>query len=288
MLLIALGLLYSFGEGGLLACYFMCYLAMFLFWSWNFETRFLLPVAPLAFLYAWRGGSLLIRQAHLRRRLIGWSGFAVALAGCLCSMIWGRTVQHPQMRWCVTMWLLVGIASLVTAGSGNQSFQRVLRTLSFPLKKGSITGWQAVGGVVVGSFAIAGIALQIPIGLVNLHSDLASTSSYADIEAAEWINGHSQASSVIMARKDDIVYHYSQHRVIWFPASRDASLLMDGIRRNHVSYVVVRYGDDTYWRLSAEDCFAALAHAYPGVFRLVHTGPNNSVFEVMDIATRSS
>ena len=69
LLLMGLGLVYSFNECGLLELYFVSYVGMFLFWSWSFETRFLLPVAPLAFLYAWRGWNLLVRTAQYRRRL---------------------------------------------------------------------------------------------------------------------------------------------------------------------------------------------------------------------------
>ena len=42
-LLIGLGLVDSFVQGRIvLACYFVAYMGMFLFWSWSFETRFLL------------------------------------------------------------------------------------------------------------------------------------------------------------------------------------------------------------------------------------------------------
>lgn len=288
-LLMGLGLVYSFVEGNVLAWYFVCYAGMFLFWSWNFETRFLLPVAPLAFLYAWRGWKLVVRMAQSRRRLIGLAGFVLALAGCLSSIVWGRAVLHPQMRWCVAMWVPVGMISLGLFWSGGTLIQGLVLALRRPLFKGrSVTGWQAIGAAVVGCGVIGGVLLQIPIGLANLNSDVAKFSSYPDIEAAEWISAHSAQSSVIMARKDDIVYHYSRHRVIWFPASRDAALLMDGIRRYHVEYVVVRHGDDTYWQPTAEECFAALARTYPSSFRLVHTGPQNSVFEVVRGAMTSS
>jgi hypothetical protein len=84
-----------------------------------------------------------------------------------------------------------------------------------------------------------------------------------------------------MARKDDIVYHYSHHRVVWFPPSRDAAVLMDGIRRWHVRYVVVHYGNDFYWQPSAADCLAALVVKYPEAFRLAHTGDQYSVYQVV-------
>ena len=289
LLLIALGLIESFTESSLLVWYFVSYMGMFLFWSWNFETRFLLPVAPLAFLYGWRGWKVLVRMAHSRRHLMARFGLGLAVAGCLSSIVWGRGVLHPQLRSCLAMWALVGMISLVLFWSRGEPIQRLALALRRPLLDGQlVTGWRAVGAAVVGCMVIGGLTLDVPVALSNLNSDVAQSSSYPDIEAAEWINAHTGRSSVIMARKDDIVYHYSQHRVIWFPPSRDAALVMDGIRRYHVSYVVVRYGNDTYWQPTAQECFAALAHTYPNSFRLVHTGPDNSVFEVVRPAMRPS
>jgi hypothetical protein len=133
-----------------------------------------------------------------------------------------------------------------------------------------------------------GVAAQWRIGLVNLDTNLARDDfNYPDIEAAEWIKANSTPASVVMARKDDIIYHYSQRRVIWFPPSRDAAVLMDGIRHYHVQYVVVHYGNDYYWRPSAQECFSVLLGAYPGVFHLAHAGPHNSVFEVSASARAS-
>jgi len=120
------------------------------------------------------------------------------------------------------------------------------------------------------------------IGVANLDTDVSKDDfNYPEIEAAQWIKVHSTPSSVVMARKDDMVYHYSQRRVIWFPPTREAALLMDGIYRYHVQYVVVHYGEDTYWRPPAQACFEALSRAYPGSFRLAHAGYHNSVFEVL-------
>ena len=156
LLLMGVGLVYSFNECGLLELYFVSYVGMFLFWSWSFETRFLLPVAPLAFLYAWRGCNLLVRTAQSSRRLIAWSGLALAVAGCLSSIVWGRAVLHPQMRWCVAMWVLVGMVSVGLFWSGGTLIQGVVLALRRPLFKGrSVTGWQAIGAAVVGVASLA-------------------------------------------------------------------------------------------------------------------------------------
>src|SRR5215470_1512439 len=57
VVLIVIGLVRSIrGSGGTLAeWYFIFHEAIYLLWPWDFESRFFLPVAPLACLYAWRG-----------------------------------------------------------------------------------------------------------------------------------------------------------------------------------------------------------------------------------------
>src|SRR5581483_11729601 len=56
LLLLLLGLVSSFRQTGghVTEYYFVTYQFLYLFWPWNFELRFKLPVAPLAALYVWR------------------------------------------------------------------------------------------------------------------------------------------------------------------------------------------------------------------------------------------
>ena len=114
LVLAFLGLGYSFWRtgGGLLEWYFISYEAMFLFWPWDFELRFLLPVVPLACLYMWRGAALLCQLARDRFRLIGLSTFVLAAVGCLSSMVWGSHAAHPSVRNCVVVWGLTAVASV--------------------------------------------------------------------------------------------------------------------------------------------------------------------------------
>src|SRR5262249_9204426 len=141
--------------------------------------------------------------------------------------------------------------------------------------------WRGLSAAAVACVCLYGLALQLRLGAANLQRDLTKDNfNYPEIEAARWIDANSPSSAVVMARKDDVVYHYSHRRVIWFPPSRDPRMLMDGIRRHHVRYIVVHYGNDWYWRPPAEECFSLLSYAYPRAFQLVHTGPHNSIYEV--------
>jgi hypothetical protein len=136
---------------------------------------------------------------------------------------------------------------------------------------------QALGYGVITCLLAAGIAVQLGIGLNNLRQ---LPESDPDIQAAQWIKAHSAPSTVIMARKEDLVYHYSQRRVIWFPPSSDARLLMEGIRKYHVQQVVVVDRENSYWKPSDADSFRALSEAYPNTFVPIYKGPHSKVFAV--------
>ena len=60
--LLLIGLASSFRKtgGGITEWYFVGYQFLYLFWPWDFELRFQLPIAPLAALYIWRGGQLIL------------------------------------------------------------------------------------------------------------------------------------------------------------------------------------------------------------------------------------
>ncbi len=279
-----LGLGYSFlaAGGGLLEWYFLGYATMFMFWPWGFELRFLVPLMPLACLYLWRGGVLLWRWALCRPRETGVAGLIVATIGCLSTILWGWQVPKPQPRWCIAVWTLAGALSIALAWRGRDPSWKGAHLLG---KGVSVRGrviplWQVLSASLLTGLFVVGVAMQLTIGWANLDFRLEDDGFYPDIEAAKWIGAHSASSSVVMARKEDLVYHYSQRRVIWFPPLTDPRLLMEGIHRYHIQYIVVAEGNDNYWNPPAVQCFNLLSQAYPGVFREVHQGPHNHVFEV--------
>ena len=139
--------------------------------------------------------------------------------------------------------------------------------------------WETLAAGSLTVLIALGVAMQVRIGLRNYHFDPKTDGAYPNIEAANWIRSHSVQSAVVMARKEDIVFHYGQRKVVWFPPSSNPGILMEGIRRYHVQYVVVVEGD-TYWRPASDECFRALSRAYPNEFQLVHQGPHDWVFAV--------
>ncbi|HXU21397.1 MAG TPA: hypothetical protein VN788_12520 [Verrucomicrobiae bacterium] len=276
-----LGLGSSFWKtgGGLVEWYFVCYEAMFLFWPWAFEWRFMLPVAPLACLYIWRGGALLWRLTRSLPRQVALSLFMLATVSCLSAIEWGWRLQNPKVRWPIAFWTLAAFLSIGLFWGGRDLLERL--SLLFA-KIVSVRGkliplWQVLGYTVVAILFIEGVAMQVKIGRANLHFHLETAAFYPDIEAAEWLKAHSALTAIVMARKEDLVYHYSGRRVVWFPPTTNAGILMDGIERYHIEYVIVTEGNDSYWKPSVRECFNAYAQVYPNMFRIVHEGPRSWV-----------
>jgi len=86
---------------------------------------------------------------------------------------------------------------------------------------------------------------------------------------------------VIAARRVPLIYHYTQKKVIWFPPMTNADLLMAGLRRHHVRYVIVIDRDFSYYRPPDEDCFKKVSDAYPEAFRLVDQDKQVRIYEVV-------
>ena len=133
-------------------------------------------------------------------------------------------------------------------------------------------------GVAIACLLAAGVWMQTLSGVENVKRVPEMDPS---IDAAQWIRGHSAPDTVVMARWEALVYHYSGRRVIWFPASTDPQLLMSGIRRYHIRLIVVTEDEnESYWKPSDSYCFRVLTRAYPELFHQVHEGAHERVYEL--------
>jgi hypothetical protein len=279
--LILIGLASSLGKNGgqLHDWYFAGYELMYALWPWNFEMRFLLPVVPLACLYLWRGiraiGSFSLRQPVI-------AGLTFLLVGVVLTFTTASWAAHTRLGqafaatgfWAV--FTLVGCGVLVLRSfDASAHAQRVLAGSTFQRGARFLTLL-----LVLGALVGKGVAMQIRTARSNMNCDMTRAIFYPDIEAAQWIRTHESPDVVVMARKQDLVYHYSAHMVIWFPPISDPQVLMDGIRKHHIGLVVVTDRENGYFVPRQEDCFQPLLHSYSQAFHLVHHGPDNWVFEV--------
>jgi hypothetical protein len=297
LILIPIGLASAFRNGGQLHdWYFLWEEAIFIFWPWDPKPRFLFPIVPLAVLYLWRGAKVLRSYSSRQPKQ---AGLFIFLFGAVLSIVSGAYAfrilpfdvdpihargDHWQpiaatISWAVLAVIgfgLVKFNSIRTSEDSARPFENVGKILrlwsGLPLGIATIL----VLTVVVGS----GLAQQLAWGRANLNPDITQQAVYPEIEASEWIQAHEPPDRIIMARDQDIVFHRTGRRAVWFPPISDAKVLMDGIRRHNVGVLVVAHHSESYWLPPEDACFQSLERSYASAFHMVDEGRDFRVFEI--------
>jgi len=125
------------------------------------------------------------------------------------------------------------------------------------------------------------ISKDIPIARANLAFEKERFGGLPDIVAANWIRLHTDPRDVIAARHVPLVFHYSQHKVIWFAPIVRPQVMMEGFRRLSIRYVIVVDRDLSYYLPPDEVCFDMVQRAYPNAFRLVAQLGQARIYEVI-------
>jgi hypothetical protein len=297
ILLISVGWCSCFlGTGGSLQeWYFAGYEFIYLLWPWNPAQGWVfLPVMPLACLYMWRGGLVIVCLAKTNPRILGAVWFPIAIALAAFAWLWvhgsgianhldnsGRQDELSFAGWSLSA---VVAAWMALAGPGWYSqvsglLRRCSRSIG-PLRINPLWISRALGMSVVAGLLIVGLGMQLKIGRANLDPYSPINRLSPDAAAGIWIRSHTDQNAVVMARHVPIMYHYSERKVIWFPPSSDPQLLMEGIRRYKVDYAIVVRRRESYYLPPDEACFAPLLEAYPDAFHLVYQDPQFRIFQV--------
>jgi len=298
LFLILLGLASSRRKAGELHdWYFLWYEAIFLVWPWDYRDRFVFPIVPLACLYLWRGVKVARDYSIRRPKAVGVCLILCGVVLGVASMAFARGIlavpvvtdhargDHLQPIAAAFFWGMLGVAGLL-----------LLRLHSTREAQGDapLSSWQTrianfdnsaslrfavilVLTVLVGY----GIRVQLRMGRFNLRADPKQQASYGEIQAADWIRAHEPSGLLLMARDQDIFFHYTGRRVVWFPPISNPTVLMDGIRRHHVGVIVVMNEPLRYWLPTEDVCFQSLSRAYGSAFHLSHQDSEYQVYEVM-------
>ena len=130
--------------------------------------------------------------------------------------------------------------------------------------------------------AHVGLAFQgdLRVAHQNLSPLTEKTDMRFDIAAARWVSVHTDGSAIVMVRHVPTVFHYTHRKTIWFPPISTPAILMDGIRRHSVDYVIVVRRRSYYYLPPEGDCFALLRRAYPASFTLVEDKTDFQIFRV--------
>jgi hypothetical protein len=293
MILILLGWAYSVwltGGGGLQEWYFVGHEFIYLLWPWNLEARFFLPIAPLACLYLWRGGEAVVLVAKSKPRLLGFAWVPISAILTYCTWLWVRSAwAHGgagrggvQGKISLMIWVFSGVLAIWMIWGGT-SWTNIVSRFADWLEQGAplLRVSQLLGVLIVIALIAVGLKEQIEIGRNNLDYGRVAALVPPDVRAGEWVKSHTEADAVVMARNLPTVYHYAQRRMVWFPPSTDAKVLIDGIQRLKVNYVVVITRQNDYYLPPDKDCFDRLDSAYPEDFHLIMRAPDFSVFQVV-------
>jgi hypothetical protein len=287
MTLVALGLIVSLrGGGGPLEWACLAHEAMYLLWPWPFEMRFLLPMVPLGCLYLWRGGELVASGVVHAPRRAAWgllSAGGVAASGAAYAR-WISRPPHSGTPFALWMVYLV-LAALLTSALGPRLVawverQSTLPRTLWPRGLGRHGLLQVAAAVALVALMVVGLAEQLHIGRWNQQFDLRQHPAYVRLEAARWIAAHAPQGTVVMARQMDVIHHHSQRKVVWLAPISDPQVLMDGIHKLNVSYVIVAR-TWSYYRPSETECMDGLLQRYATAFRTAYEEPDFTIYEVV-------
>jgi len=286
LILLGVGSSIRHGGGNWPAWYFVTYEMMYLLWPWNFEVRFLLPVAPLAFLYLWRGGKVLLDVVSRKTVAVGITSFFLAIFLGLSAGVsaWRTAALQPEIA--AIFW-----AMTASVGAGMVWWRRrrfastivPILTPSSVVKIDFVKSLASGGGISLAILIVLGVVQDFAVRRENLNFDLRKQASYPYIAAAQWIKSHTPVSNVVMARFPAIVHYYSEHRIVWFPPSSNPRLLMEGIRKYKVESIIVTNKTATafYWLPSEQDSFEKLVRAYPMDFLIAHEEAQFKIYSVV-------
>jgi hypothetical protein len=272
LVLMALGLAESLrrGQSLLLGWYVIGYLGIYSLWPFEEGVRYVFPIFPFLFLFAWRGARLVFCAAAVAGpgRLRGvplviglittaasWSYFRLDNGGLQGDLAVGFWVVALIGSWTVSAPRFLG-QFRPTPGIGNAAF------------------------AIVFSLAVAvGLVQQSVIAAANVHPDASQLPHQRTLEAARWLEGQPQRGPV-MAQQLAILHRLTGRRIVGFPITSDGELIADTARRHQVAYLVVGDpGELDYYPLE-QDRLEALLATEPDCCRLAHVGNGFRIYRL--------
>src|SRR5262249_29836285 len=156
------------------------------------DIRFFLPVVPLACLYLWRGGKILLRLASEKPRPIGAFLCPLSLFIATFAGVAGWRSGNLQPQIAAVFWTLLAAVSAWLIWTGScRPLEALSRMRVFAsLREKSLTAVRILGAVTGVALVVVGLTQQLAEGRVNLSYDITKSASYADVEAAKWITAN--------------------------------------------------------------------------------------------------
>jgi hypothetical protein len=293
VLLVAFGWAFSVWKSRgmqLVDWYFAGYQFIYLTWPWRMDARFFFPILPIACLYMWQGVKESIVAAREKPRVVGIIWFPAALLAAISGAHWiykHRVSGYGDYRdeLLIPLWLISAGCALWMAYSGRSIFsieglsslgrwlkERLGGGRISPLHMALYAGWVIATGLV-----LFGVVMEARVARENLS---AGEISVPDVEAGLWLRVHTAPDSVVMARDSGTVHHYAEKKSVWFAPISDPDVLLDGVVRHGVDYVVVVKHAQPYYLPDDDYCFDRLWAVHAENFQLVMHKDKLRIFKV--------
>jgi hypothetical protein len=287
---------------GLLDWYFAGYQFVYLLWPWRMDARFFIPIAPLACFYIWKGVNGLILAAKSKPRVVGAIWLPLALFMTVSGTLWiydHRVTGYGELpdELLVPVWLISAVFAFWMAFKGQSTFSWEQAStaeswLGRPMGTSRISPLQLARGagyLIVVGLVMIGIAIEARMARENLRTAVSSDAERTsvgevmapEVEAGIWLRSNTPPESVVMARHLPTVCHYAERKLVWFAPISDPDILLKGIEKHRVDYVVAIKHVPPYYLPDDDYCFSRLLAAHAGNFRLVLQRDNLRIFKVV-------
>jgi len=290
LILLGIGCSLPRDDSRLCALYFVAYESIYLFWPWSFETpRFTLPILPLACLYLVEGALALWRWLEHYPRRVGAALLPVCVVLAIFASRQGLAAsagQGYQEKVSAIIWAICAAFCTLLIWKGS------LPPIKLPPWAHNLAGSYRVGNLsfssirllavfALMSLVVGGVAVEIPMGRENLAKGSIRLESNPEFQASRWIKTHTVPQTIVASRLVSLLHHYSGRRVIWFPPITDPGVLMRGIRKHQIQYVIVVDRGFNYYLPPDPVSFDLLSKAYPQAFQLAYQNGQVKIYEVL-------
>jgi len=288
----------SAGED-ILTWYFIGFEFIYILWPWQFEFRFLFPSTVLACLFIYRGGKKVAEWSRLYPRRLAVCLMPVCIL--LFAVAWRNSraagpswSSGVQSKVSAAFWLAASLYSvwvicmnrpLIRLSRGQE---RPVFIRKIPIGPLSPTVLQVGAMAIVCLLVARAISQDIPLARANFAFEEERFGKIPDIAAAKWVRLHTDPLDVVAARHVPLVYHYAQRKIIWFAPIVRPQVMMEGLRRLGVHYVIVVDRDASYYLPPDEVCFEMVQGAYPTAFHLVTQLGQARIYEVIPAGTTAN
>jgi hypothetical protein len=254
------------------------------------DARFFLPVVPLACFYIWQGVKETIVVSREKPRVVGIIWFPAALLASISGAHW--IYRHCAYGYgdfldklLIPLWLISAGCALRMAYSGQSIFRMEVfsnprRWFGEPVGRWRVTPHHMAphaGWVIVTGLVLIGVVMEARIVRENL---IVGEISVPEVEAGLWLRAHTAPDSVFMADDWGTVRHYADRKSVWFAPISDPRVLLGGIARHDVDYVVVVKHAQPYYLPDDDYCFDRLLAIHAESFQLVLQKDNLRIFQV--------